>query len=533
MGKEESGKPAKRRGAGSASSSPSLLDRCIGICSTKIGIATAVVIALAAAAVGVYMAASASSMQEAKQAVFDEVFAEALSKNPPPLSAVAPRAFQHIERAQWESGDDPKAAEVFLQRIIRDKKPVLIRGSPVSRWRAMDWDLFAARRNGMAMNTTRFSETPVFLVPKRDVSRQPNVLGTDMEFVNIKADEFMSSVFDQDTYLFWAERATTVREYVTGATPSASTAAGAGAGGRSRVKEEWDILRVADREDPDEVAKEDWPSMATLMHPGATLQTFSEHHHAFVAQIFGRSRYIFFPPTVEMHPYPYVHPCSRQSQIHLETGLPENVTSRIKKSFPDVAALSASTNAFEVVIQPGDLLYIPPYWYQRLESLTMSVSISVMTPSHITEVFQRAFSSYLPLGEFDDKGTMYRRAAAKLYLALLVNNVDVLKGTSLEDFAIKLYQSRFAYLFPKEELFSAANNYKCPSTNDDVLVALLKKHLNSFRFAAMEVSGHINDLDAEAAIKVEFLRDMAEKVVQWAVGSDEWEVPRFILACLQ
>lgn len=35
----------------------------------------------------------------------------------------------------------------------------------------------------------------------------------------------------------------------------------------------------------------------------------------------------------------------------------------------------------EVVLGPGDLLYVPPYWMHRVTSQTFSASVSVLSPS--------------------------------------------------------------------------------------------------------------------------------------------------------
>jgi ribosomal protein L16 Arg81 hydroxylase len=52
-------------------------------------------------------------------------------------------------------------------------------------------------------------------------------------------------------------------------------------------------------------------------------------------------------------------------------------------SFPEYAHTSPVT----ADLQPGDVLYVPPYWFHHVESLTASISLStwsVNEPVHST-----------------------------------------------------------------------------------------------------------------------------------------------------
>merc|ERR1711991_236491 len=99
------------------------------------------------------------------------------------------------------------------------------------------------------------------------------------------------------------------------------------------------------------------------------------------AQLKGRSHVALFPPDYSstLLPYPSIHVSHSQSQL----------------IFNDLEA-SSETRALHVVLNPGDLLYIPPFWYSRHRSLnTMSVGIDVMSASiaqlHLLEAY------YMPL----------------------------------------------------------------------------------------------------------------------------------------
>ena len=45
------------------------------------------------------------------------------------------------------------------------------------------------------------------------------------------------------------------------------------------------------------------------------------------------------------------------------------------------ATASAASAAKEVVLEAGDVLYVPPFWAHRVTSLSTAVSLSVISPS--------------------------------------------------------------------------------------------------------------------------------------------------------
>ncbi|KAG8000143.1 Hypoxia-inducible factor 1-alpha inhibitor [Nibea albiflora] len=79
----------------------------------------------------------------------------------------------------------------------------------------------------------------------------------------------------------------------------------------------------------------------------------------FFAQIKGHKRCILFPPDQFecLYPYPVHHPCDRQSQVSFDN--------------PDYEKFPNFKNVvgYEAVVGPGDVLYIPMYWWHHIESL--------------------------------------------------------------------------------------------------------------------------------------------------------------------
>ena len=100
-------------------------------------------------------------------------------------------------------------------------------------------------------------------------------------------------------------------------------------------------------------------------------------------QLYGRKRVLLYPPAqhAALHVFPATHESYRQSQVPFEHehgdaadddadggggGGGGGARSAWKRP-PVFARFAADAEAWEVVLEPGDVLYIPPYWFHRVE----------------------------------------------------------------------------------------------------------------------------------------------------------------------
>ncbi|XP_071953942.1 hypoxia-inducible factor 1-alpha inhibitor-like isoform X2 [Antedon mediterranea] len=88
----------------------------------------------------------------------------------------------------------------------------------------------------------------------------------------------------------------------------------------------------------------------------------------FFTQIQGYKRCILFPPSQfqTLYPYQVSHPCDRQSQVDFDA--------------PDFLKYPkfSQTKGYEAVVGPGEVLYIPMYWWHHIESaMGLGPTISV------------------------------------------------------------------------------------------------------------------------------------------------------------
>lgn len=88
---------------------------------------------------------------------------------------------------------------------------------------------------------------------------------------------------------------------------------------------------------------------------------YDESHNLF-AQIYGRKRFVLLPP--ECHRYFKLHPHLHSSQRNVQFD-------GSKIELPDLLLSSMLTAskpplAYEVSLSPGDVLYLPPFWFHRM-----------------------------------------------------------------------------------------------------------------------------------------------------------------------
>ncbi len=89
--------------------------------------------------------------------------------------------------------------------------------------------------------------------------------------------------------------------------------------------------------------------------------------HAFLMQVYGRKKFIVYPP--EQEPYLYPSPDKKNnSQIN-------------SLDAPDLTRFPAFANAKPItfVLEPGELLFVPSHWWHTTKMLTPSITLSINT----------------------------------------------------------------------------------------------------------------------------------------------------------
>lgn len=104
---------------------------------------------------------------------------------------------------------------------------------------------------------------------------------------------------------------------------------------------------------------------------GVFTQAHYDEAHNFFCQVTGRKKFLLFPPSqfASLYVYPYHHPADRQSQVctfpassqYTHSLLPQ----KVDLENPDYEKFPKYKDAKPVIadLGPGDVLYLPPYWY--------------------------------------------------------------------------------------------------------------------------------------------------------------------------
>ena len=125
----------------------------------------------------------------------------------------------------------------------------------------------------------------------------------------------------------------------------------------------------------------------------------SQFHHNAYLQVWGRKRWTLAPTSeaLRLRPFPEAHPRDRQAQAALTPmtamagdGLEsdrESSEAELSEAEPDESPAEHAPSAdrlpravpfAEVVLRPGDLLYVPPLTFHRVQTLGMQPALSLI-----------------------------------------------------------------------------------------------------------------------------------------------------------
>ena len=277
-----------------------------------------------------------------------------------------------------------------------------------------------------------------------------------------------------------------------------------------------------------------------MLYPNTSVQCKYTAYHTMRAQIKGNSYIALFPPeyTSILSPYPNLHVSYGQSQLEYV----EEDAYRDKK-------------VQHVLMKPGDLLYIPPFWNVRPRSLeTMSIGIDIISASIGQLSLLEAFYMNLPfdvedIQREDPQETKRRRiVAAQIFLLHFMSKLCKNSYKSTEtvplipdpaEFVKKLYETRYSGLFPEDSLLVQSNDFKCFRDEADKYKEIYRGFIGSNAREGSEMAIEksasfaakcVNEPVVEDVVKVEWMYDYMEHMARWAMGTQD-EAVFFLREC--
>ena len=170
---------------------------------------------------------------------------------------------------------------------------------------------------------------------------------------------------------------------------------------------------------------------------GVTASTHYDPSHNFYVQLDGTKVFLLSPPSSYKNWYlnPYAHPNYRQAQ-YLGPRSDQYL-------FPQGGGVTAHVAS----LQPGDLLYLPPFWFHRVTALSPSMSVNMWSLSRAGNLLWNAAEQGLPLVLRQRKVPEENIRAQRIALAAFIDGV--LQHPALElkldtrGFIVSLLQQRF------------------------------------------------------------------------------------------
>ena len=156
--------------------------------------------------------------------------------------------------------------------------------------------------------------------------------------------------------------------------------------------------------------------------PGMTTPAHYDGAHNCFVQVRGAKAFTLLPPAAwrALHLYPRVHPSSRQA--------PESEWGALEL---------APLGALRVTVRAGDLLYIPPFWFHRVEAVEkeggeggegggVSISVSVHTESRHMDIVAGVRKFSIPM--FGGLDHSQRVEMLRLYVSTIVVDLALLNA---------------------------------------------------------------------------------------------------------
>lgn len=164
---------------------------------------------------------------------------------------------------------------------------------------------------------------------------------------------------------------------------------------------------------------------------GVTTQAHYDVHDNFYAQLYGRKRFILFPPEQyrSMYLNAFLHSGAQQSQVDLDS--PDY----------DKYPLFKNAAALDVVLEPGDVLYLPALWFHHVIAIDLSFSVSIWSRNEDTVHMWEAEKTIPPIRA--SWSLLKRSRAAYVYLKKLFDS-------STSDLASSTMDASGPYFFMRD-----------------------------------------------------------------------------------
>ncbi len=244
-----------------------------------------------------------------------------------------------IARAIWP--EEASATATFLRELLRRRVPVIVRGAPRVPW---TFDHVSARV-ATARNVMSHREPTFFYYDTRHALTRDGTCdwALDYEVRDTPMAQLAAQIEGRQESARFSYYSTLLNE----TSP--------------------ELLADFDASPYQNVSGSELLVNFWMASGGAVSRLHYDAAHNLFLQLRGRKRFLLVAPhdavAQRLPLYPSAHPCHRAS--------PFDPTSFLASQVPQMAALRVQ----EALLEEGDLLYIPPFWFHHVETLTGSMSL--------------------------------------------------------------------------------------------------------------------------------------------------------------
>jgi len=254
-----------------------------------------------------------------------------------------------------------------------------------------------------------------------------------------------------------------------------------------------------------------------LSTPGVRTHTHFDSDPNFFVQLIGRKRFVLWPPSQTEHLclFPRLHPLWHKSRVDFEA---PNFSTPPCETYNQSRALVAQ-------VQPGDVLYLPPFWWHTVETLGDTPSFSLSTLSRWPQLYIHLNAIYAHTFFFD----RLRRRDARLF-ALRAFIVQLLRRAAggaarSEQPALRALRRQYTGL---EGLFErgGADSARDLCVIDDRGTPTCRHCLGSINFdVSLAWDDHLRKLpeDVRSTVLTEFIEELTQHVIGTRQTLPFWE----------
>ncbi len=187
-----------------------------------------------------------------------------------------------------------------------------------------------------------------------------------------------------------------------------------------------------------------------------TAYTHYDTSHNLHSISYGKKRFVLFPPEAysELKLYPCLHQFYRHIYMPVKDVLAPDTIQKL--------------DGIDITLLPGDVLYIPPYWFHTVVTMVTTLSVNVWSQSEAFNTMEKVYSLPLPFEESWGRESLLK--TVDYFLEQLANKLFASEYKTLMKRILSTRYKPLIYLFDTEKknnLFSQVRNY-CRDPSQDI-----------------------------------------------------------------